>query len=86
MGCMDKFIADQIPAIENLIIQYQNALLAFADGVQTYTIDDGQSKTSVSKAQMGEIKNSLQALYQQLELMYQRAGCDSGASVVQPTW
>ena len=86
MSCFEIFARKRIPVIENLIAQYEAAMLEFADGVQTYTIDDGQTKTTVSKAQMGEIRNTLSNLYSQLEVLYTRVGCDTGGSTISPNW
>lgn len=68
-SCDDTaFLEQQLAAVEAMITAYGAALLAFASGtVQSYTLDTGQTRQTVTKANLSEIRR-LRA-----ELMNERA-------------
>lgn len=47
---------------EALIEAYEDAILALATGAQTYSLDTGQSRQTVTKAQLSQLRNALAEL------------------------
>lgn len=69
----DTFIQDRITAIEALIVAYEAASLALATGgVQSYTLDTGQSKQTVTKLDLGRLQETLDGLYNQRAVLTAR--------------
>ncbi len=53
----------RIAAVEAQIIAYEEAILALGtDNMQSYTLDTGQSRQTVTRANMSELKNILAGL------------------------
>lgn len=76
-----EFIQQRITATELLIVAYEDALAAFAadGGIQSYSLDTGQSKQTVARAQIASIRILLDGLYNRVATLQARL---SGASVV----
>jgi len=57
------WIDQRIAAVEAQIIAYEEAILAIGtDGLQSYTLDTGQSRQTVTKANMSELRLALSNL------------------------
>jgi len=53
------FLQERIDAIKLLIVAYEAAMLAVTvGGVQSYTLDTGQTRQVVTKRSLGEIRNA----------------------------
>ena len=77
----DARIAKTIALIE----VYEDALLAIAGGAQTYSLDTGQTRTSVTKANLTSMRTTLDALENRLNYQeHMRYGC--GATHVIPAF
>ena len=66
---MDReFIKERIAATKALIVAYEDALTALseANGVQTYSLDTGQSTQSVTRANIPNLNRMLDSLYNRL--------------------
>ena len=63
---------DRIAAIKNQIIAYEQAIIALNSGIQSYTLDTGQNKTIVTRANIKEIQGSVDALYNRLDVLTAR--------------
>jgi hypothetical protein len=76
----------RITATEAAIEQYEAAELALTTGgVQSYTIDTGQSRQTVTRANLTEIRNGVDGLYnRRATLIARRDGC--GAVIARPGW
>jgi hypothetical protein len=79
-----QWIIDRINATRALIIIYEGALDAFAMGAQTYSIDTGQTRQTVSKQQLGSVQLTLTRLEARLAA-YQQRLCGT-VSYMRPAW
>jgi hypothetical protein len=52
----------RLAATEAQIIAYEEALTAIAGGAQSYSLDTGQTRQTVTKANLTEIRNALSSL------------------------
>ncbi len=80
------YLSARIAATEAAIEQYENAELALTTGgVQSYTIDTGQSRQTVTRADLGSVRRGVDGLYnRRATLIARRNGC--GVSTVRPCW
>ena len=58
-----EFIRARIEATKLQIIVYEDAALALGAGVQSYTIDTGQSRQTVTKLDLSSIQSTIDSLY-----------------------
>lgn len=87
MSCNDyQYLTARIAATEAAIEQYENAELALTTGgVQSYTIDTGQSRQTVTRANLSEIRRGVDSLYnRRATLIARRDGC--GVVITRPCW
>lgn len=85
--CCDEseWLDARIAAKKAAILAYETALLALAGGAQSYSLDTGQTRQVVSKANLTEMRNVLAQLESDLAtLQMRRFGC--GRFVVRPGW
>ncbi len=60
---MDKaFIQGRIAVIQTQIIAYDEALFQLAAGVETYSLDTGQTRTTVTKLDIDKINKIIDSL------------------------
>ena len=64
VNCGDQFWKDRLEKLEIAIIAYEDALIFFANNgiAQSYTLDTGQTRTVVSRAEISSLKNVLKEL------------------------
>lgn len=87
MACNDyQYLTARIAATEAAIEAYEAAQLAITvGGVQSYTIDTGQSRQTVTRNNVTEIQNALSALEnRRATLLARRDGC--GVLHARPGW
>lgn len=60
------WIQARIDSTKAAIVAYEAALLALSTGAQSYTLDTGQSRQTVTKASVGEMERVLGRLEQRL--------------------
>ena len=80
------FLQERIEATKAAIRAYEDAQLALATGgVQSYMLDTGQSRQTVTKLDLDHLRKTLQSLYNQLATMQARL---TGGNVVtqRPCW
>jgi hypothetical protein len=83
MACCDDETAwyqARIDATKALIIAYENALTALASGAQSYSLDTGQTRQTVTKANVTSLKMTLGALENRYETLKARM-CGGGTHV-----
>lgn len=74
------------PPLKGLIPAYDEALLALASGgAQTYQLDTGQSRQLVSKLNLTQLRQTREALVNELATIQARLGCGGSTHVV-PNW
>jgi hypothetical protein len=60
------WILERIEATRAMIVAYEEAILALSSGAQSYTLDTGQTRQSVTKQQLGSMRLQLDALENRL--------------------
>ncbi len=83
-SCDDReFLEQRLVVIEAQITAYDAALLAFAGGaVQSYTMDTGQTRQTVTKANITEIRRLLDGLMNQRAVLRAQLGYGGHTYVV----
>lgn len=83
---MDRtFIQGRIDATKLQIVAYEDAALALAGGVQSYTLDTGQSRQTVTKLDLDAIQKTIESLYNRCATLEARLN-GSGAVTARPAW
>lgn len=63
------WIQERIAATKIAILAYEAAILALSNGVQSYTLDTGQTRQSVTKQQLGSLRLQLTDLENRLQML-----------------
>jgi len=79
------FIQGRIDATKLQIIAYEDAALALAGGVQSYTLDTGQSRQTVTKLDLIDIQTTIESLYNRCATLEARLN-GSGVLIARPAW
>jgi hypothetical protein len=79
------FIQERIDATKAQIVAYEDAATALASGVQSYTLDTGQSRQTVTKLDMRGIQLTLDQLYNRCATLEARLN-GSGTVTARPAW
>lgn len=84
--CDDReWLEQRIAAKKALVIAYEAALTALASGAQTYSLDTGQTRQTVSKVNLTEVRNAIAQLESDIATLQMRLnGC--GRFYVRPGW
>lgn len=83
---MDRtFIQGRIDATKLQIVAYEDAALALAGGVQSYTLDTGQSRQTVTKLDLDAIQKTIESLYNRCATLEARLN-GSGTVTARPAW
>lgn len=83
---MDRaFIQARIDSTKLQIVAYEDAALALAAGVQSYMIDTGQSRQTVTKLDLSAIRRTIDSLYNRCATLGARLN-GSGTVTVRPAW
>jgi hypothetical protein len=77
------WIQARIDATRAMIIAYESAILALSSGMQSYSIDTGQTRQTVTKQQLGSLRIQLQDLETRLQF-YENKLSGGGAVYVRP--
>jgi len=77
---MTDFLADRIAAVEAIITNCEAAMLALTlGGAQSYSLDTGQTKQTVTKLDLAKLQDLCNSLYNQREMLLARR--NGGATV-----
>ena len=85
---MDRtFLSARIDAVKLQIVEHEGALLAFAQNglLQSYTLDTGQSRQTVTRSDLATINRQLDVLYNRLATLTARL-TGEGVTQVGPAW
>lgn len=85
---MDRtFLEERITRTKALIVAYEDALLALAgDGAQqSYTLDTGQTRQTVTRADIPRLNKMLDALYNRCTMFEQRLN-GGGSTIARPVF
>lgn len=81
-----EFICNQIPILEQQITDYQNAATALATNqIQSFTLDTGQTKETVTKLDMDKIQAVIDTLYNRYIALCSRCN-GSNVIIARPCW
>jgi hypothetical protein len=82
MSVIDReWLEARVTATKAAIIAYEEAILALAGGSQSYSIDTGQTRQTVTKADLGSLRLQLNELENRLAVLDARL-CGAGTNVV----
>lgn len=76
-----EWLEARVTATKALIVAYENAILALAGGAQSYSLDTGQTRQTVTKADLGSLRLQLNELENRLSVLDARL-CGAGTNVV----
>lgn len=79
------FIQGRIDATKLQIVAYEDAALALASGVQSYTLDTGQSRQIVTKLDLIDIQKTIDSLDNRCAALEARLN-GSGVLTARPAW
>ena len=81
------FLTRQIAATETQILAYQTLVADFLDngGVITYTLDDGQTRTVVTRMDLVRLEQEIDRLLNRLSVLCARRD-GSGSTIGRPDW
>ena len=83
---MDRaFIQARIGATKLMIVAYETAADALAAGVQSYTLDTGQTRQTVTKLDLIALQNTIDGLYNRCATLDARLNA-SGVLTARPGW
>lgn len=85
--CCDDaaWLEERIAAKKALIIAFETAITTVAGGAQSYSLDTGQTRQVVTKANLTEVRNLIGQLESDIATLQMRLyGC--GRFVVRPGW
>lgn len=81
-----QFLEERIAATEAQIVAYEDAILQLNSGaVQSYTLNTGQTTTTVTRFDVARLNQSLDSLYNRLATLKARL-TGSGVVKVNPAW
>jgi hypothetical protein len=80
------FLQARIDATKAQIIAYEDAATALASGgVQSYTLDTGQSRQTVTRLDLDNLQKTIDSLYNRLATLEARLN-GSGTITARPAW
>lgn len=80
------YLQERITKVKALITVYEDAILAIVtNGAQSYTLDTGQSRQTVTKVDVPDMETALKSLYNLLATLEARLN-GSGVTTVRPAW
>lgn len=80
-----EFLQQRIDATKALIVAYEDAVTALVSGgVQTYTLDTGQSRQTVTRLELATLNRNIDSLYNRLATL--QARLNGGSVNVRPAW
>jgi len=87
MHCDDSaWLRQRLAKTEALIEQVEDAILQLSTGaVLSYSLDTGQSRQSVTRQSLGQLKNLLSNLENRRAALRSRLGC-GGSKQMAPGW
>jgi len=80
------FLQERITATKAQIVAYEDATTALASGaVQSYTLDTGQTRQTVTKLDLVGLQKTLDALYNRL-CVFEARLTGNGVIIGRPVW
>ena len=83
---VEGFLSDRSAVIKAQIVAYEDAITAIVSGgAQSYSLDTGQSRQSVTKLDVSRLQSDLDGLYNRLVTLEARLN-GSGTVTARPAW
>lgn len=80
-----QFYLDQLENVKAQIIEFEEALVNFEAGaINSYTFDSGQTRQTVTRNNLGVLRNYINALYNRAHALESRAGLSRGTFYAKP--
>lgn len=80
------FLQERITVTKAHIVACEDAATALAgDGVQSYTLDTGQSRQTVTRRDLDDLQKTIDSLYNRLATLEARLN-GSGTVTARPAW
>ena len=81
------FIEARLTSTRALIIAYEDAVIALLNtGVQSYTLNTSQSVQTVTKFDLNNLNQTIDALYNRCATLEARLGGGAGTILSNPDW
>ena len=81
----NEWLKERIEATKAIIEAMEDAILGLSVGTQqSYTLDTGQTRTTVTKKNMVVLENALDSAYNRLATLTAR--CEGAAGQARPAW
>lgn len=77
----EAFLAAQLEQTEQMITATNTAIIAILGGAQSYTLDTGQSRQTVTKSTLGELRLALRELDNRRKEIRSELGLPSGGTL-----
>jgi hypothetical protein len=75
MYCDDtEWLTERVERTKTLIVAYEDAILALSTGSQSYTLDTGQTRQTVTKAMLADLRSTLNSLENRMSTLQARLG------------
>lgn len=81
---LNTFLKTRITAIQAQITAYEDAITALSSGVESYTLDTGQTRQTVKRFEVEKLQQTLDSLYNRYSVMCARL--NGGGVTVRPNW
>lgn len=83
----NAFLTERIAQTKLTIVAYEDAILALtgAGAIESYTLDTGQSRQTVTRSNLKELNETLDGLYNRLTGMCNRQ-TGGGVVIARPAW
>ena len=86
MPIVQSFLLDRINNTKLLIVELEAAELGLATGeIQSYTLDTGQNRQTVTRMNMTELRKAVESAYNRLATLCARYD-GSGTQTARPGW
>jgi len=80
-----EWVEARIVATQAAIVAYEAAILALSTGAQSYSLDTGQTRQNVTKANLTELRKTLEWLNSQLA-QYDAQISGGAVFIAKPAW
>ena len=79
------FLQERITRTKSMIASYEDAIDAIIGGVESYTLDTGQTRQTVKRHDLSSLQNTLDTLYNRYAILCQRLNGGS-SKTMRPCW
>lgn len=81
-----SFLSNRITVIQNQITAYESAItFLITNPTKSYTLDTGQSRTTVTRVDLESLQNNLDILYNRLDVLDAIVN-KTGTTISRPGW